>query len=455
MTMKPSSEPRRGYQRLEQFTANPRRALWTLSIPVIVGSSIQTLYMLVDMFFVGRVGPAALTALAFNTPLMFVVMGVTFGLGSGITALVAQAIGARDEDQANWAAEHAVVLGALVTVFFTVGGLLGGRFLLALLGVPPELSELAWSYFAVIAGGYVFMVMSIFLRSILTGEGEVKIPVMFQVAGTVLNVVLDPLFIFTFGLGVQGAAIATVASQALVATAFGVLFFGLKRSHVEMDLRRFRWRGSIAGGIVRIGMPASLSFLVMGLGVGVYNRILIEVSADAVAAQQIGLRLDHVAVLPIVSISYSVVTLVGMFYGARRYDLLRSIVFYAVSRSMLITSGVSLLFFVFAPELASIFTDSEEIRRLTTYYLRTIAFAYPFFPFSMIAGRALQGLGKGTPELILSSLRVILVGVPLACVIIFWLDLEAHYMWYALVLGSWTSAAVAALWLRSALRRLI
>ncbi len=452
--MKPPSEKGPGYQRLEQFCANPRRALWTLSVPIIVGTSIQTLYMVVDMIFVGRVGASALTALAFNLPLMFVVMGVTFGLGSGITALIAQAIGARDDRQANWAAEHAVVLGVVLTVFFTAGGLLGGRFLLALLGVPPELSELAWSYFAVIAGGYVFMVMSIFLRSILSGEGEVRIPVMLQAVGTVLNIGLDPLFIFTFGLGVKGAALATVASQALVAAAFVFLFFGLKRSHVEMDLRRFRWRGSIVADILRVGMPASLSFLVMGLGGAIYNRILAELTSDAVAAQQIGMRLDHVAVLPIVAISYSLVTLVGMFYGARRHDLLRSIVLYAVSRCMLITSGVSLLFFVFAPQLVSIFTDSDEIRRLAALYVRTIAFAYPFFPLSMVTGRALQGLGKGTPELILSSLRVVLIGVPLACVFIFWLQWEARYVWVAMVIGSWTSAAIAALWLRVALRRL-
>lgn len=453
MTTKPASEKALGYQRLEQFSANPRRALWTLAVPIIVGSSIQTLYVIVDMIFVGRVSAAALTALAFNLPMMFVIMGVTFGLGSGITALVAQAIGAHDEELANGSAEHAVYLGVLLTAFFTAGGLLFGRALLAFLGVPPKLAEPAWAYFSVIVGGYVVMVMSIFLRSILTGEGEVKIPVVFQMVGTVLNVGLDPLFIFTLGLGVRGAAVATVASQALVAAAF-VVFFGMKRTHVKMSFRRFRWSGSIVGSIVRIGMPASLSFLVMGVGGAIYNRILVEVSTDAVAAQQIGLRLDHVAVLPIVSISYSLVTLVGMFYGARRYDLLRSIVGYAVSRSMLLTSCVSLLFFILAPELASIFTDSEGIRQLTVYYTRTIAFAYPFFPVSMITGRALQGLGKGTPELILSSLRVILVGVPLACFFIFWLHLEVRSVWYAMVIGSWTSATVAALWLHRTLKRL-
>lgn len=453
MTTKPTSEKALGYQRLEQFSANPRRALWTLSVPIIVGSAIQTLYVLVDMIFVGRVSAAALTALAFNLPMMFVIMGVTFGLGSGITALVAQAIGAHDEALANGTAEQAVYLGLLLTAFFTAGGLLAGRRLLAFLGVPPELSEPAWSYFSVIAGGYVVMVMSIFLRSILTGEGEVKVPVVFQIVGTLLNVGLDPLFIFTFGLGVRGAAVATVASQALVAAAFVVFFFGLKRTHVKVNLRRFRWNSSIVGSIFRIGTPASLSFLVMGVGGAVYNRILVEVSSDAVAAQQIGMRLDHVAILPIVSISYSLVTLVGMFYGARRNDLLRSIVAYALSRSIWITSGVSLLFFIFAPELAAIFTDSEGIRQLTVYYTRTIAFAYPFFPVSMIAGRALQGLGKGTPELILSALRVLLVGVPLACLFIFWLHLEVRTVWYAMVIGSWTSAIVAAFWLHGALKK--
>ena len=450
----PEEEKKPGYERLEEFSANPRRALWTLSVPIIVGMSIQTLYMVVDMVFVGRVGPDALTALAFNVPLLFIAMGIVFGLGSAITALIAQAIGARDKKQADGVAEHAVVLSIVLTVLFTVVGLLYGQRVLVILGVPPELEVLSWSYLQVIVMGYVFMVTAVFLRSIMSGEGDVKLPVIIQVIGTVVNIVLDPIFIFTLELGVKGAALATIVSQALVALALMGLFFGLKRSHVDVHLSRFRWNRTIVADIFRIGTPASLSFLVMGIGGGAFNRILVEFSSDAVAAQQIGMRLDHVVVLPIVAISYSMVTLVGMFYGARRHDLLTEIVRYALVRTVLIGIAVAAIFFVSAPYLVAIFTDSESIRELAVLYVRTVSFAYPFFPISMITGRCLQGLGRGAPELVLSLLRVLLIGVPLAFIFTMWLDLGVRYVWIAMIIGSVTSAAIAGFWLWRALRNL-
>ncbi len=442
-----------GYERLEKFIADPPKALWTLSVPIIVGMSIQTLYMVVDMIFVGRAGADALTALSFNLPLLFLAMGATFGLGSGITALIAQAIGAKDQDRADGVAEHTVAIGILMTLFFTVIGLLYGRPILRLLGVPPELLTLSWDYFKVTAAGYVFMVMAVFFRSILSGEGEVKIPVMIQAAGTLLNIALDPLFIFTLGLGVQGAAAATVVSQALVASCLFYLLFIRKQTHVQINMGRFRWSKPIVAGIFRIGVPASLSFFIMGVGSAFFNRILVDFSPDAVAAHQVGGRLDHVVVLPIVAISHALVTLVGMFYGAQRFDLVRSIVRYSIVRGMAIGVTISAIFYIFAPQLAAVFTADEGIRALSVQYIRTISFAYPLFPLSMITGRCLQGLGHGSPELILTLLRVLVIAVPLAYTFLYLLDKPVQYTWVAIVLASWTSAAIASLWLRVGLNR--
>lgn len=442
-----------GFKRLERFVADPPKALWTLSLPIIFGMSIQTLYMVVDMIFVGRLGADALTALAFNLPLSFLAMGATFGLGSGVTALVAQAIGSRDQRRADGVAGHAIMLGIILTFGFTSAGLIWGPDILRLIGVPANLQELAWDYLQVSAAGYCFLVSGVFFRSILNGEGEVKKPVMIQAGGTLLNIALDPVFIFTLGLGVRGAALATLASQSLVASALFYLLFIQKKNQVRPRLKGFRWQRQIIEGLLKIGVPASLSFVVMALGGGLFNRILVEFSADAVAAHQIGGRLDHVVVLPIVAISHSLVTLVGMFYGARRFDLVRSIIRYAVVRAVGIGVSISVVFFIFAPELAAIFSDDPEVRRFTVLYTRTLAFAYPFFPISMVTGRCLQALGHGAPELILSLTRVILIAVPLACAFVFWLGLPVHWVWIAIVTASCTSAAIAAIWLRLGLRR--
>lgn len=434
--------------RLDEFLENPRRALWVLSVPIMFGMSVQALYSMVDMIFVGMVSSEALTALAFNMPLMFLAMGATFGLGSGITAVIAQSVGSRDKRRADRTAEHTVLLGIALTLLYTVIGLAFGRQMLALLGVPVEILPLAWGYFRIVASGFCFMVMAVFFRSLLSGEGEVKVPVMIQLGATLLNVALDPIFIFALDMGVRGAALATIASQSVAAVALAWVLFRREKTYVDFDFRGFAFSREVLIDIFRIGFPASLSFMVMSLGGVAFNRLLVEYTPDAVAAHQVGMRIDHLVVMPLVAISSSLVTLVGMFYGARRFDLLRSTIRYAISRSVLIATGASVFFVLAAPYLVAVFTSSEEIRALGVRYLRTAAWAYPFFPFSMLAGRALQGIGRGTPELILSLLRVLLVAVPLASLFTFVLELPVHFIWVAMVLGSWLSAAVASQWLR-------
>jgi putative MATE family efflux protein len=438
-------------RRLDDFVADPRRGLWKLAVPMMLGMSVHTIYMIVDMIFVGRVSSKALTALAFNMPLLFFGIGVTFGLGSGITAVLAQFIGAREKRQADNTAEHAVVLGLAMSTLFALVGLTSGRWLLTTLGVTAELMQPAWDYFRILAGGYVFGVMSVFFRSILSGEGNMKTPMIILGAATVLNILLDPILIFGLGMGVKGAALATVVSQACATGVFLYLLFAREHAYVTFSMRSFRLSGSILGSILKIGAPASFSFLIMAFGGGVFNRILISLSGDAVAAYQVGMRLDHVFVLPITAIATGLVTLVGMFVGAGRPDLVRQVVAYALSRATLISMIVGALFFGLAPKLIALFSEDPGIRAAGTTYLRIMVFGYPFVGFCMLTGRILQGMGRGVPLMVITALRVLLLSTPLAYGFVFWLDKPVQWVWIAMVTAVACTAAVAALWLRSAL----
>jgi MATE family, multidrug efflux pump len=437
--------------RLEGFLENPRRALWRLAVPMMIGMSLQTAYMLADMFFVGRLSSEALAALAFNMPLLFLGLGVVFGIGSGVTAVIARSIGSGDKRLADASAEHALALGLVLSVVFTTVAFIWGRDLLALLGVSSDLMPLAWDYFSVIAAGYVFLVMSTIFRSILAGEGDMRTPVMIQGAGTLLNIALDPIFIFTLGLGVKGAALATVLSQAAPAAVFVYFLFFRGHAYVTFDLGNFRFSPEILADTVKIGAPASFSFLVMAVGGAVFNRILVVFSESAVAAYQVGTRIDYVYMLPVISISASLVTLVGMFHGAKRGDLIRGTVSYALTRSVAIAVVVGGAFFFLAPELFAGFSDSAEIKSYGISYLRIGVFAYPFIAVIMLTGRVLQGLGKGVPVLVLSLLRVVLLSAPAAFVFVFWMNEPVTWVWIAIVGGVIVTAVVALFWLKGAL----
>ena len=439
--------------RLKEFIDNPKKALWKLAVPMMFGMMIQTVYMIVDMIFVGQVSADSLTALAFNMPLLFFGLGITFGLGSGVTAVVAQFIGAEDKKNADNSAEHGIVLGIILGVVFTFAGLRWGEVVLSSIGVPEKMLPLAWSYFRVIVLGYIFMVLSVFFRSILSGEGDVKTPVIIQGSGTILNIILDPILIFGFGLGVQGAALATVLSQACVALVFVYLLFVKEHAYVTFAMRDFRFSGDILKKIFTIGMPASFSMVLMSLGGGTFNRILVSFESDAVAAFQVGGRVEHAVFVPFISIAAGLVTLVGMFYGAKRLDLVRQIIKYGMSRAVVMGALFALCFFFLAPVIMTAFTDSDNIVQLGTRYMRIIVFSYPFIPIAMISGRVLQGLGFGMPLFVITFLRVILLSVSLASFFVFVLGKSVEWVWIAQLISVLVSASIALLWLRWGLRR--
>ncbi|MDG1545445.1 MAG: MATE family efflux transporter, partial [Candidatus Poseidoniia archaeon] len=164
--------------RLNDFLENPERSLWSIAIPVIAGMAIQTFYSIVDMLFIGQLGGDSIAAVAFNMPLYFFVMGITFGIGTGITATIARAIGENDKEKADNAAKHGLLIALFMGITLTLFGLLIGKKVLSSLGSPSELIDESWSYLRVTCYGMLFIVFSIVFRSILAGEGDMKFPVM-------------------------------------------------------------------------------------------------------------------------------------------------------------------------------------------------------------------------------------------------------------------------------------
>lgn len=439
--------------RLKTFSENPKKALWTLAIPILAGMAIQTIYTTVDMIYIGRLGGEAIAAVAFNMPLLFFVLGLSMGLGSGVTASIARFIGASDKINADNSAEHALLMASIISVIMVLAGLLYGKQMLVILGTTPELINIAWSYLRVITIGLFFMVFSGFFRSILAGEGDMKTPMIITAVGTVLNIILDPIFIFVLGYGVPGAAIATVISQAIVFSIFIYLFLIKEHTYVTFRLRDFSFSKYIIYDIIKVGVPASMAMIIMSLGQAVFNKILVSYSAYSVAAFQIGGRIDIVIFLPIMAIATALTTLVGMFYGAKDFENVKFIIKYGMLRSVFITTVGSIIIFILAPLIVKGFSNEPEIQQTAVTYLRLIVFIYPLISIAMTSGRVMQGLGLGIPMLVTTIIRVLGVSVPLALIFNYVLHKPIEWMWYAMIISTVIAVSTAALWLRFALRR--
>ena len=439
--------------RLKTFSEKPKKALWTLAIPILAGMSIQTIYTIVDMIYIGRLGGEAITAVAFNMPLLFFVLGLSMGLGSGVTASIARFIGANDKVNADNSAEHALLMAAVISIIMVIVGLLFGKQMLVLLGATPELINMAWSYLRIIAIGIFFMVFSGFFRSILAGEGDMKTAMVISAVGTVLNIVLDPIFIFVLGFGVAGAAIATVISQAVVFSVFIYLFLIKEHTYVTFRLRDFSFSKYIIYDIIKVGVPASMAMIIMSAGQAVFNKILVSYSTYSVAAFQIGSRIDVVIFLPIMAIATALTTLVGMFYGAKDIDNVKFIIKYGMLRSFIITTIGSTIIFILAPYIVKGFTNESEIQNIAVVYLRLIVFIYPLISFALTSGRVMQGLGLGLPMLVTTVIRVLGVSVPLALFFNYILHKPIEWMWYAMMTSTVVATITAALWLKYALKK--
>ena len=447
--------PQNKTSRLDGFIDNPSKALWTLAFPIMAGMGIHTLYTIVDMIFIGRLGGDAIAAVAFNMPLFFLVLGLSFGVGSGVTASIARFIGAKDKVNADNTAEHAVALGLIISTILTTLGLIYGEDLLQRLGATESVLPLSWVYLKVSLIGLPFMVFSTFFRSILSGEGDMKLPMAVAGLGTILNIILDPIFIFTLGYGVGGAAMASAISQLIVFLIFVYMLFVKEHAYIRFRMRDFSPSIFIIKDIIRVGLPASMSMIIMAFGQLVFNRILVRFSTDAVAAYQVGGRMDMVIFLPIMAIASALTTLVGMFFGAKEIEKIKFIAKYGIIRSMMVTGVLSIILYIFAPLVVKSFTLDVGIQSIAVTYLRFICLIYPLIAIGMTVGRILQGLGKGLPMLVITSIRILALSAPLALYFIMVLNKSIEWVWYAMIISTIVSVVISLIWLKSAFKDLV
>jgi putative MATE family efflux protein len=440
--------------RVDDFIANPRAAVWKLAVPLMLGMVFQTLYSVVNMIFVGWLGGEAIAALTFNMPLVFFSIGITFGLGIGATSVIAQFLGARDKRSADNTAEHALLVALLLGVVVTVTGQVLRRPIFVLLGAPPEVLEPAVHYFSIINLGFIFTILTVQFRAILSGEGDTRTPIRFQVVGTLLNIALDPLLIFYVGLGIAGAAWATLISQFVVFMAFMHFLFVRRGSYLELRPADFAFSAPLVRQVLRIGIPASGSMVIMSVGGMFFNRIIAVFGSHAVAGYGVGGRLDQIYFLPTMALASSMVTLTGMFYGAGRIDLIRRTLNYTLVRGEIIALVAGAVFYVFSPQIFRIFTQDQDVIEAAVGYIRIMVFAFPFITVGMIGGQVFQGLGEGMPGLLLTSMRVIVVSGVLAYVFVYVLHLGLRSVWVALAFASFFTSLIAVTWITRRLRRL-
>jgi putative MATE family efflux protein len=432
--------------KVDQFLAQPRRALLTLALPIFIATFVQTMYNVVDTAYVGRLGADSIAALTFCFPVFFFLIGLNSGIAIGMNSSISRYLGAKDKEAAQRSAAHGLVLSLAFAAIVFVLGLFFLEPLFSLFGADPAVLPLAMGYMRIILLGVFFMFPSFIMSSIFSAQGDTRTPMKVQVAGLVLNALLDPIFIYLLRLGVLGAAEASVLGFLFALVLF--LFYLRRKSYLRISFRGFKFSFPLIREICRVGVPASLMMFLLSVYVMFINRFMAHFGTKTVAAFGLVTRLESFATMPIVALSVSLVTLVGMFYGARRLDQVKDIAWYGIRAGIVFTAGAGVVFFVTPKLWLMIFTGDPALLSLGIAYLRVDVLTFPLMSTSMIISRIMQGLGMGAPGFFINFIRIMLVAVPLAYVFVFIIGWGFLSVAWAMVLGGVASNLTALLWLK-------
>jgi putative MATE family efflux protein len=421
--------------RLQQFLDAPRRALWIMALPMMAGMTVHTMYIVADTAFIGALGTDELAAATFVAPLFFLMIALTMGIGTAVTALVAQSVGRGDAQAADAAAGTAISSGLLLGFLFGVVGLAGGRWVLAAMGAEGRVVDLGWEYFQIVAVFMPLFFVSAVLRSILAGEGDAKTPMIVLTIATAANIALDALFIPVLGWGLRGAAAATTLAVVISVSAFSFLLLRRESAFVRLRVSAMVPSREVLVKLYGLAIPIAASMVVMSVGAIFYNVILADFGSVAVAAFGAASKVDMIVVLPIFGLSGAAVTVVGMFAGAGRSDLVRSTALYTYRWAITIAAVIGGLAFLTSGSILRVFTSDPTALAIGSTYLGFMIFAYPMMAVGMTTGRLLQGLGHGFPALFITTLRVLLVGVPVAWLAVNVFDQSIRGVWIGIVTG--------------------
>ncbi len=443
---------------VKTLLGDPKKGIIKLALPMIIGLSAQIIYNVTDAIWVSGLGADELAAVGFFFPFFFLLMALATGISVGGSSAISRKIGSRDKKDADSIAIHSIIIGVVVAIAVGIPFFVFSGNIFAKMGAG-KVTEMATGYARILFGGSVFIFFSNIANGILRGEGDAKRSMYALLLGSILNIVLDPIFIYTFGLGVEGAAWATLISIVITsALLFNWLFFK-KDTFVSIHFHNFKFKWDIVKEILKVGIPASVIQLSMSLSILALNVIVVKAGGtDGIAVFTTGWRMVMIGTLPLLGMATAVTAITGAAYGAMDIKKLDTAYMYAIKIGFLIEVGVALFTYAFAPWITMMFTYSQGAERIAndlTTFLRTITMFYPFVAFGMFSSAMFQGIGKGTNSLMVTLLRTIVLTAPLAYIFSLSMDFGLQGVWMGIVVGNIMGSITAFVWGRLHVRRLL
>lgn len=424
---------------VELMRGEPEIAVKKLAIPIMISMILTALYNIIDGIWVAGLGPTAIAGIGFVTPIFMVLNGASVGLGNGATSSIARFIGAKNHEMANKSATHSLYIFFIASIILTIVLLLVQEPLLRSYGATGQTLNEAVSYATPMFLGLIAFMFSNGCSGILRGEGDMKRAMYVVVATVILNAILDPLFIYTLGLGSAGASLATIVSSAISALIMLYWILIKKDTYVNVNLKNFRFDTHLTKDILKVGIPSSLDMLIMAIAMSIYLIIISQVGGDyGIATFTSGQRLYLFAIMPLTAIGSAVIAVSGSAFGAKNGDYLSRAHKYGSKFGLALGTVITLVLVVFATPLSTIFAYTPETANLVPGIALYLQVACPTLILTGIgipSSFFYQGIGKGIYSLMFTILREIIFVVPLIILFVYVIHLDLLGIWLGLCIG--------------------
>lgn len=401
----------------EFTTGSINKAIFMLSIPMILEMVMESLFAVVDVFYVSQVGTNAVATVGLTESMITLVYSVSIGLSMAVTAMVARRVGEKNTEAAGTVAFQAMIVGVVVSLLIGIVGIIYAKDTLALMGAEPALIEEGWRYTAILIGGNMSIMMLFLINAIFRGAGDASIAMRSLWIANGLNIVLDPMFIFGFWVvpayGVEGAAIATTIGRSV-----GVLYqlsrlFG-DQAIVRLTTSNFVVQWTTMKSMLKLSAGGMGQFLIESASWIFLIRVLSVFGSDVLAGYTIAVRVIIFGILPSWGMANAAATLVGQNLGARQPERAETSVWRTAKFNMIFLGLISMIFILGAEPIMLLFTSTRTVVGHGVLALQVICLGYVFFAYGMVVSQAFNGAGDTKTPTVINVVCFWLIQLPLS-----------------------------------------
>ncbi|MCB0463799.1 MAG: MATE family efflux transporter [Flavobacteriaceae bacterium] len=443
----------------ESFTTGSiRRAIFMLSIPMILEMLMESIFAIVDIFYVSQVSVNAVATIGLTESVITLVYAIAIGLSMAATAVVARRVGEKDLKGASRAAVQVIFLGTAVAIGISVIGILYPKEILGLMGAEPDLIEEGYGYTQVLLGGNITIMLLFLINAIFRGAGNASIAMWTLILSNGLNIILDPIFIFGFGPieahGVEGAAIATTIGRgSAVVFQLGILFFGYSR--IKIAVKDLVLQVSVMWNLIKVSLGGIGQFLIGTSSWVFLMRIMSEFGSEVLAGYTIAIRVMMFTLMPAWGMSNAAATLVGQNLGAKQPERAEISVWITGKYSAIFMLLVSIVYLAFSPQIIGLFTQEVEVIKNGSLCLRVIAAGYLFYGYGMVIINAFNGAGDTKTPTYINFVCFWMFQLPFAYLLAITLDYGPVGVFAAITFAEVLIAIIGMIWFKKGKWKLV